>query len=300
MTYKTYPRAFRALPLFLVLVSALAVSKSVAQEEDEVYELSPFSVEASDQSGYTATHTLAGTRIRTQLKDLGSAISVYTGKFMEDTGATDAGTLLSYTTNAEVGGINGNFSGAQDNGRGRFLVTEARIRFDNHGSLRSEFDINRTLVEDRVALRIAGLDDHVKYRQKPAWNRDRRIYAALDAVLSKDENSDFLGATRFKANYEEGQSKGSPIEIIPPTAAYHSWFEPAPASIAQYTGLTPDSNHLDPADGGTWEFQTTYNPFVSVNGSSENEINTNTHPTAFRTIPITFSQPDAQKGSATI
>ena len=126
MTIKNYPKALRALPLRLTLVLALIAPNLTAQDEDEVYELSPFSVEASDQSGYTATHTLAGTRIRTQLKDLGSAISVYTGEFMEDTGATDAGTLLSYTTNAEVGGINGNFSGAEDNGRGRYLVTDAR------------------------------------------------------------------------------------------------------------------------------------------------------------------------------
>jgi outer membrane receptor protein involved in Fe transport len=366
MTHKSYPRAFRALPLFLVLVSALAVSKSVAQEE-EVYELSPFSVDASDQSGYTATHTLAGTRIRTQLKDLGSAISVYTGEFLEDTGATDAGTLLSYTTNAEVGGINGNFSGAEDTGTGRYVVTEARtnpqlnqrirglgaadltrgfyltdipfdsyntesvtvsrgpnsllfgigspggvidnatkqallntdvteaaVRFDNHGSLRGEFDINRRILNDRVALRIAGLDDHIKYRQEPAWNRDQRIYVALEALLSKNEDSEFLGATRYKANYEEGQSRGSPVEIIPPTAAYHSWFEPAAASIEQYTGVSPAAQSLSPSDGGTWEFQATYNPFISVNGSAESDINTNNHPTSFRTIPITFSQPDAQ------
>ena len=196
---------------------------------------------------YWGISTLAGTRIRTDLKDLGSAISVYTQEFMEDTGATDAGTLLSYTTNAEVGGINGNFSGAEDNGRGRYLVTEARtnpqlnqrirglgaadltrgfyltdipfdsyntervtvsrgpnsllfgigspggvinnatkqalhdtdlneasVRFDNNGSLRGEFDVNRSLVDGRVAIRIAGLDDHINYQQHPAWNRDPR------------------------------------------------------------------------------------------------------------------------------
>jgi outer membrane receptor protein involved in Fe transport len=91
---------------------AIAPSSAIAQEDDEeVYDLSPFTVDATEDSGYVATATLAGTRVRTDLKDLGAAISVYTQEFMEDTAATDAATLLSYTSNTEVGGFQGNFSG---------------------------------------------------------------------------------------------------------------------------------------------------------------------------------------------
>ena len=46
---------------------------------------------------------------------------------MEDTGATDAGSLLSYTPNTEVGGLYGNFSGAQNGTAGRFYQPDARI-----------------------------------------------------------------------------------------------------------------------------------------------------------------------------
>ena len=369
MNRNKLPNAFRFC-LYSCVYTAIGASSLVAQnneDDNNIHDLSLFTIDATEDTGYVATSTLAGTRIKTDLKDLGSAISVYTTEFMEDTGATDAGSLLSYTTNAEVGGNNGNFAGAEDNGRGRYLVTDARtnpqlnqrirglgaadltrgfyltdipfdsyntervtvsrgpnsllfgigspggvinnatkqalqdteineasVRFDNYGSLRGEFDVNRSLVDGRVAIRIAGLDDHVKYKQDPAWNRDRRIYGALDIVLFENSQSDNVGATKLRINGEYGHSRGSPVEIIPPTNSYHSWFEPARASISQYTGATPDSNHLDPADGGTWEFQTTYNPFVSVNGSSENEINTNTHPTSFRTIPITYNQPNAQ------
>ena len=49
------------------LAGFFCLSNAVAQEEDEVFELSPFSVEASDSTGYQATSTLAGTRIKTNL-----------------------------------------------------------------------------------------------------------------------------------------------------------------------------------------------------------------------------------------
>jgi hypothetical protein len=80
-------------------------------KKDEVLVLSPFEVNAEDDHGYQATQTLAGTRIRTDLKDVGSAISVITKEFMQDIGATDTGTLLQYTPNAEVAGTRGTYAG---------------------------------------------------------------------------------------------------------------------------------------------------------------------------------------------
>src|SRR5690606_15060145 len=84
-----------------------------------------FVVDATEDRGsYQATSTLAGTRIRTELKDVGSAISVVTSEFLKDTGATNNETLLQYTTNTEVGGLRGNFA----NTGGRSETTEGRLR----------------------------------------------------------------------------------------------------------------------------------------------------------------------------
>ena len=80
-------------------------------DDDAVLVLSPFEVKAEEDNGYVATETLAGTRIRTDLKDVASAISVVTKEFMRDIGATDSGTLLQYTTNAEVAGTRGTYAG---------------------------------------------------------------------------------------------------------------------------------------------------------------------------------------------
>ncbi len=82
---------------------------AAAPETEETVRMSPFEVSTSRDVGYQATETLAGTRIRTNLADVGSAIQVLTKEFMQDIGATDSSTLLQYTTNAEVAGTRGTF-----------------------------------------------------------------------------------------------------------------------------------------------------------------------------------------------
>jgi hypothetical protein len=56
-----------------------------AMESEEVIELSPFSIEESDDRGYLASETLAGTRLNTELKDVAASISVVQAEFLDDT-----------------------------------------------------------------------------------------------------------------------------------------------------------------------------------------------------------------------
>ena len=101
--------------LCLVTVGRLSAQATAApaatKPEEETIVLSPFVVEASEDQGYTAKDTLAGTRVRTELKDVASAISVVTQQFLKDTGAKNSADLLVYTPSTEVAGIRGNFSG---------------------------------------------------------------------------------------------------------------------------------------------------------------------------------------------
>lgn len=83
-----------------------------SEESEEVFELTPFEVTSDGNIGYMATNTLAGSRLRTDLRDLGSSISVVTKELLEDTGSTDANDILVYTTGTESSGPGGNFSGA--------------------------------------------------------------------------------------------------------------------------------------------------------------------------------------------
>ncbi|HEY1791506.1 MAG TPA: TonB-dependent receptor [Opitutaceae bacterium] len=113
---------------FLAVVPSIAVAQAAAdnasttttstttttteQNTEEPTVLSPFVVDASEDKGsYQAESTLAGTRVRTDLKDVASAISVVTAQFLQDTGATNANDLLVYTPSTEVAGLRGNFSG---------------------------------------------------------------------------------------------------------------------------------------------------------------------------------------------
>lgn len=348
-----------------LLMSPLALAQS-GDGEDEVFELSPFVVDGSEDQGYRATSTLAGTRIKTELKDLGTAVSVVTKEFMEDVGATDSTELLSYTLNTETGGNQGNFSGATNADDGRYFNPEARtdpqfnqrvrgigraaltrgyfltdIPFDSYNtdrvavnrgpnsllfgigdpggvinnsvkqanfvdsnelsfrvgsydSYRTEIDLNRVLIEDRLAVRIAGVYDDRNFRQDPTWEKDNRIYAAMEAVLFKNEGSEVLGPTRLRLNGEAGSIEASPSEDIGPSLAYTNWFEPVDPSIEQYTGAAPSSTHVAPEDGGSWVFQETYNPFVY---NSEGQVNTNVQPNIFRHVAVVYSQPDATRSS---
>lgn len=85
---------------------------ALAAEEtpEAIVKLSPFAVSARLDTGYRATETLAGTRLRSDLRDLTASISVVTREFIEDVHATDLTSLLVYTLGTEVGGYGGNFS----------------------------------------------------------------------------------------------------------------------------------------------------------------------------------------------
>ena len=93
-----------------------APSAGSEQADTETVILSPFVVDSSEDVGYQATSTLAGTRIRTDLADVGSAISVFTKEMISDLGGYNNETVLSYAVNTEVAGPRGNFSGANRSG----------------------------------------------------------------------------------------------------------------------------------------------------------------------------------------
>ena len=105
-------------------VSTAVVSAPQEQGEEPTV-LSPFVVDAAaDKGNYKANSTLAGTRVRTNLEDVASAISVVTAQFLQDTGAINNESLLIYATNTQVGGLNGNFASNQ---AGSFTYTENTV-----------------------------------------------------------------------------------------------------------------------------------------------------------------------------
>jgi outer membrane receptor protein involved in Fe transport len=126
----------------VLLAAALAAPLSQAQtttptsapiKDEDVLVLTPFEVSATTgNEGYTAATTLAGNRLNTELRDIGSAVSVYTREFLQDIGATSNNSLLQYTTGTEVGGLRGNFAGVGDAAQ----LNEDTIRPNDHTRIR--------------------------------------------------------------------------------------------------------------------------------------------------------------------
>ncbi|HEY4989372.1 MAG TPA: TonB-dependent receptor plug domain-containing protein, partial [Opitutaceae bacterium] len=63
--------------------------------------LSPFEVDSTQDTGYRARNTLAGSRVSTDLKDLAGPITVVTKDFMDDIGAVNINDILTYEVGAE-------------------------------------------------------------------------------------------------------------------------------------------------------------------------------------------------------
>lgn len=97
-----------------------------SEDEEEIYTLSPFQVDASEDSGYYASQTLAGGRTATDIRDVGTSIEVLTAAFLDDIGANNVEEFLQYTTGGEVGGSQGNFVGFSESQFGDASTAAAR------------------------------------------------------------------------------------------------------------------------------------------------------------------------------
>ena len=281
------PVRFSLVACLLTAVSTPLFSQIDTDKTDETEEdilvLDPFEVTSNEDVGYLATSSLSGSRLDTKLRDIAASIQAITPEFMKDVGATDLKKLLLYTTNTEVGGIDGNFYGgdADSKGYARDMLVEptksTRIRglnnadvtrdffptdipidwyslsrvdisrgsnsilfglgspaglinntlktpnmsqdenvmelkVDNYGSFRRSLDVDKAIIPGELGVRIVGLYDKAKYRQKGTWNRDRRIYAALRYQPNLAKGI----LTRIDVNGEWGKIKGNrPISTTP-------------------------------------------------------------------------------------
>ncbi len=292
-------RGFARGLMFFALSTTAAVGQTVPTTSslaptapDEPVTLSPFVVAESEDRGYAATSTLAGTRLRTELRDVGAAISVVTSQFMIDTASTNVRDLLVYTANTEAGGFEGNFSGVstgngfanaestlqspQNSTRVRglagadltrdFFLTNIPMdsyntervdisrganailfglgspagiinnqlktadlrknayslqysygRFD---SQRTVLDLNQVIKKGVLGVRVVGLDKSEQYQQKPAFEDDRRLFAALkwEPRLIK------TGLTQIQVSYEDGRTESNRPRPTPPHDGLSVWY----------------------------------------------------------------------------
>ncbi|HYP15577.1 MAG TPA: TonB-dependent receptor, partial [Opitutus sp.] len=265
-------------------------------EADDLVVLSPFEVSSESVGSYAAAYSLAGNRLNTELRDVGAAISVVTAQFLRDVGATSNESLLQYTPNTEVGGVQGTManagSGTQldetnsfvrpnsntrvrglaaaDNTRDFFITDipwdsynidridfqrgpnailfglgspagiinagtrpagfrnegSVEFRLDRFGSRRTALDWNHVLLDRELSVRFDALHNDEKFQQKPAFQRDQRVYGALryePRFLNRGS-----ARTTFKANVEVGRIRSNRPRALPPGDALTPWFLTGP------------------------------------------------------------------------
>lgn len=96
---------------------AFAGSASVIAQEDtseDVFELSPFVVDASSDEGYRATNTLSGNRLNTENRYVGASVTEITNQLLEDVGIDNFEDVLDLVPNsakAESGGLSADPTG---------------------------------------------------------------------------------------------------------------------------------------------------------------------------------------------
>lgn len=114
-------------------------------EDDETIVLSPFYVDATQDRGYRASSTLAGSRINTSLRDVAASITEITPQFMTDVAAVDINDVLVYMANTES---TLNYTAAPSQGIGGFQdnaslnpQTANRVRGMNAATLTRDYFI---------------------------------------------------------------------------------------------------------------------------------------------------------------
>lgn len=101
------PAPARCLPLalFIAAIAPLAPAQAPparpAQTAADPVVLTPLTVAADKDNGYAASETLAGTRMRTSLRDVGASLTVLTPEFLQDLAANSLEKDLLYTPSVD-------------------------------------------------------------------------------------------------------------------------------------------------------------------------------------------------------
>lgn len=147
-----------------------------SSDEDRIV-LSPFEVASGDDTAYRAGNTLAGTRIRTNLRDIGHSVSVYTEQFLQDTGAVDSSTLLQYSSNTEARGVSGDFLGVADSPQQQVSSIKLQPWSPTAGYIDR---LRRSASGDRYAVY---LEERVDHQRDPGFFAD-----VADLFFEQNEN----------------------------------------------------------------------------------------------------------------
>ncbi|MBK1876018.1 TonB-dependent receptor plug domain-containing protein [Pelagicoccus mobilis] len=214
----------------LALTGFSAYAQTDSEEDsDDVYELSPFTIDGSKDQGYQATNTLSGNRLNTENRFVGASVTEVTKQLLEDLNIDDFEDVLNYVPNsapAESGGLSsdptGNESifGVRYRVRG-FLLTgfsrdffKTRVAPDSYNTQRMSFSRgpNSVLfgiaepggVTNAVSTRASFEDTNRVGMRFDTWD-STRFHASLNRELIDDKL-----AVRFSTVYDDHRNHRNP------------------------------------------------------------------------------------------
>ena len=159
------PDRLRALACLLAGTTiTFAQSAPTLPTGGPVVELTPFVISTSAETGWVATESLAGSRLRTNLKDIPNQIETLTKDFMDDLALTSLDQALIYTANVEnqndymAGATSNSYVNPSQGGRIRGINTGTLSRnfFDVHNPT-DNFNLERATVASGPNAILFGL-----------------------------------------------------------------------------------------------------------------------------------------------
>jgi hypothetical protein len=123
---------------------------------------------------------------------------------------------------------------------------QTEIGVASFGSFRATLDVNRVLIPNELALRFISVYDDEKFKQEPAFERDKRVYGALrfePGFLKKGS-----ARTILKASFEAGKINSNRPRSLPPIDRVTPWF---------LTGSSPGAYRYN-ASTGNWTSTNSY------------------------------------------
>lgn len=93
---------------------------------------------------------------------------------------------------------------------------KVQVRFGNNNSIRESVDFNRVLAPQKVAVRLALLNDLEHFNQRPSFEHKKRIYGALTLQP--------FNSTLVRGNFESGNTSANrPITSLPFNDVSDQW-----------------------------------------------------------------------------
>ncbi|MEO6245195.1 MAG: hypothetical protein ABIQ12_07140 [Opitutaceae bacterium] len=191
-----------ALLVPTALLAQVVTPPAATPTEKEIVVLSPFTVTDTEQ-GWVATQSLAGSRLKTDVKDIAAPLEILTKDFMEEFAVNSIYDASIYTTNVEGAGDNYERDISFDNGTG--FPPLARIRGLGDATLSRDFFGTKMTTDnynlDRITI-ASGPNNLLFGTGSPA--------GVIDSSLKR---AAFRNRTSYQLQFDSNDSQRTAIDI---------------------------------------------------------------------------------------